>query len=165
MAACNSGSLPRTTCRIDGCVAVKRGESGGMTEILSPNSAILEKARELCSLILQSGEYRENASKIEAFFNDDAAQVAYRQFSKLGERLHQKQHDGELTQADIDGYDKEMAALRSNPVTAEFMDAEKTFNGIVGQIAKFVGKSLELGRLPEPDELGGGSCGSGCGCH
>ena len=90
-------------------------------EILSPNSAILDKTRELCTLILQSGEYRDNVSKIDAFFNDKAAQSAYRNFSKLGESLHQKQHAGELTQADIDGYDKEMAALRDNPVTAAFM--------------------------------------------
>ena len=137
-----------------------------MTEVLSPNSAILDKARELCSLILQSSEYRENVSKIDAFFNDKAAQAAYRDFSKLGEKLHQKQHAGELTQADIDGYDKEMAALRANSVTAEFMDAEETLNGIVSQISKLVGKTLELGRLPEPDELSDGCCNSGgCGCH
>jgi cell fate (sporulation/competence/biofilm development) regulator YlbF (YheA/YmcA/DUF963 family) len=137
-----------------------------MTETLSPNSAILDKTRELCSLILQSGEYRENVSKVDAFFKDEAAQAAYRDFSRLGERLHERQHAGELTQADIDGYDREMAALRANPVAAGFMDAEETFNGIVGQISKLVGKTLELGRLPEPDELDGGCCGGGgCGCH
>jgi cell fate (sporulation/competence/biofilm development) regulator YlbF (YheA/YmcA/DUF963 family) len=135
-------------------------------EILSPNSAILDKTRELCTLILQSGEYRDNVSKIDAFFNDKSAQSAYRNFSKLGESLHQKQHAGELTQADIDGYDKEMAALRDNPVTAAFMDAEETLNGIVSQVSKLVGKSLELGRLPEPEELSDGCCNSGgCGCH
>ncbi len=135
-------------------------------EILSPNSAVLDKARELCELILQSGEYRENAAKVEDFFKDQAAQVAYRDFSKLGERLHQRQHAGDLTQADIDGYDRELAALRANPVTAGFLDAEETLNGIVGQISRLVGKTLELGRVPEPDELSeGGSCGSGCGCH
>ena len=46
-------------------------------EILSPNSAILEKTRELCSLILQSGEYQENVSKIETFFANDDAQSQY----------------------------------------------------------------------------------------
>ena len=49
-------------------------------ETLSPNSAILDKTRELCTLILQSGEYRDNVSKIDAFFNDKAAQSAYRNF-------------------------------------------------------------------------------------
>lgn len=134
-------------------------------EILSPNSAVLDKARELCSLILQSGEYRDNLSRINAFFEDDSAQEAYRGFSELGERLHQKQHAGELTQADIDGYDAELAALRANPLAADFMDAEKTLNGIVSQISRLVGKSLELGRVPKPEELEDGCCGGGCGCH
>lgn len=134
-------------------------------EILSPNSAILDKTRELCSLILQSGEYQENFAKIETFFNDKEAQKAYRNFSKLGETLHQKQHAGELTEADIEGYDAELAALKTNSVTSEFMSAEETFNGITQQVARMVGKALELGRLPEPEDLAGGCCSSGgCGC-
>ncbi len=134
-------------------------------EALSPNSAILDKARELCELILQSSEYKDNLSKIDTFFEDKAAQQAYRDFSNLGERLHQKQHEGTLTQEDIDSYDVAQEELRSNAVAADFLDAEATLNGIVSQISRLVGKSLELGRVPEPDELSGGSCGSGCGCH
>jgi cell fate (sporulation/competence/biofilm development) regulator YlbF (YheA/YmcA/DUF963 family) len=135
-------------------------------EILSPNSAILDKTRELCSLILQSGEYQENVAKIDAFFNDKSAQASYRNFTKLGESLHQKQHAGELTEEDIEGYDAELAALKSNPITGEFMAAEETLNGIVQQVSRMVGKALELGRLPEPEDLAGGGCCSsgGCGC-
>ena len=139
-------------------------------EILSPNSAILDKTRELCSLILQSGEYQENVAKIDTFFKDEAAQDSYRQFTQLGESLHQKQHAGELTEEDIEGYDAELAALKTNPVTGEFMIAEETLNGIVKQVSRMVGKSLELGRLPEPEDLAdsgccGGGGGGGCGCH
>lgn len=136
-------------------------------EILSPNSAILDKTRELCSLILQSGEYQENVAKIDTFFNDKAAQASYRQFTELGESLHQKQHAGELTDEDIAGYDAELAALKANPVTGEFMIAEETLNGIVQQVSRMVGKSLELGRLPDPEDLAGGGCcggGGGGGC-
>lgn len=135
-------------------------------EILSPNSAILDKTRELCSLILQSGEYQENVAKIDAFFNDKSAQASYRNFTKLGESLHQKQHAGELTEEDIEGYDAELASLKANPITGEFMAAEETLNGIVQQVSRMVGKALELGRLPEPEDLAGGGCCSsgGCGC-
>ncbi len=135
-------------------------------EVLSPNSAILDKTRELCSLILHSGEYKENAARIDTFFNDKAAQTSYRNFSKLGESLHQKQSAGELTEDDIEGYDAELAALKANPVTGEYMAAEETLNGIVQQVSRMVGKALELGRLPEPEDLaGGGCCGGGsCGC-
>lgn len=136
-------------------------------EILSPNSAILDKTRELCSLILQSGEYQENVAKIDTFFKDKEAQASYRNFNKLGEALHQKQHAGELTDKDIEGYDAELAALKENAVTANFMAAEETLNGIVQQVSRMVGKALELGRLPEPEDLeSGGCCNSGgCGCN
>ena len=133
-------------------------------EILSPNSAILDKTRELCSLILQSGEYQESAAKIDAFFNDKSAQASYRNFTKLGESLHQKQSAGELTEDDIEGYDAELASLKANPITGEFMTAEETLNGIVQQVSRMVGKALELGRLPEPEDLAGGGCCSSGGC-
>jgi len=134
-------------------------------EVLSPNSALLEKTRELCSLILQSGEYQENVTKIEAFFADDDAQAEYRAFAKLGEELHQKQQAGEINKDDISGYQEKLNALKSNEVTANFMNAEEALNGMVSQISKHVGKTLELGRLPAPEDLeeGGGCCGSG-GC-
>jgi len=133
---------------------------------LSPNSTVLEKTRELCDLLLQSHEYRENAAKIETFFEDEKAQADYRSFAELGELLHRKQHEGQLTDADIAGYDAELQALKDNPVTADFMAAEETLNGIVRQISKLVGKTLELGRLPEPEDLEkSGCCNSGgCGC-
>lgn len=135
-------------------------------EVLSPNSAILDKTRELCSLILQSGEYQENVAKIETFFKDEEAQESYRNFAKLGEEMHSKQQEGSLEQSDIDSYEKQLAALKENGVTGEFMDAEQTLNGIVQQIAKQVGKTLELGRLPTAEDLDEGDCCSsgGCGC-
>lgn len=133
---------------------------------LAPNSAILEKTRELCDLLLQSREYRESAAKIEAFFADESAQRAYRDFAELGERLHQRQQAGLLNDADVAGYDAELQALKSDPVTGEFMAAEEMLNGIVRQISRHVGKTLELGRLPEPSDLEeSGCCNSGgCGC-
>jgi hypothetical protein len=32
-------------------------------------------------------------------------------------------------------------------------------------IQDYVSHTFELGRVPKPDEISGGSCGSGCGCH
>jgi cell fate (sporulation/competence/biofilm development) regulator YlbF (YheA/YmcA/DUF963 family) len=134
-------------------------------ETLSPNSAILEKTRELCTLILQSGEYQENVAKIEAFFADDDAQTDYRAFAKLGEDLHQKQQAGEITEDDITGYETKLNEIKSNEVTSSFMNAEEALNSMASQISKQVGKTLELGRLPTPEDLeGGGCCGGGsCG--
>ncbi|MEM1443015.1 MAG: YlbF family regulator, partial [Verrucomicrobiota bacterium] len=89
-------------------------------EVLSPNSAILEKTRELCSLILSSGEYQENVSKITTFFENEEAQKAYREFNEFGEKLHQKQQAGILTDNDVSAYDQKMKALKEDPVTGAF---------------------------------------------
>ena len=135
------------------------------TTTLPLNSAILEKTRELCTLILGSQEYKSNLEKIEAFFNDPAAQESYREFSQMGQDLHAKQHAGELNKEDIDAYDKLEVGLRENPVTGGFMSAEQSLNDIARQISQLVGKSLELGRLPEPEDMkSDGCCGGGCGC-
>ena len=136
-------------------------------ETLSLNSAVLEKTRELCSLILQSGEYKENVAKIETFFHDEEAQAQYRSFAELGEELHQKQQAGTITQDDVQGYEGKLESLKENSVTADFMDAEGTLNGMVQQISKQIGKTLELGRLPEPEDLEESGCCSsgGCGCN
>jgi len=135
-------------------------------ETLSLNSAIIEKTRELCSLVLDSADYKENVVKIEAFFADEEAQKSYREFSSLGQELHQKQHAGELTEEDISGYEAKKAALGENPVISGFMESESHLNSIVQQVAKHVGKTLELGRLPEPEDLQDSGCCSegGCGC-
>lgn len=129
------------------------------------NPTTLDKARELCSFILESDEYRDSASKIETFFENSSAQNAYRSFTDLGESLHYKQSAGKLTQEDIDGYEAAHASLRENAVTADFLDAEASLNSIASLVTKMVKKSLELGRVPEIDELSsGGCCGGGCGC-
>ena len=138
-----------------------------METTLSPNSAVLDKTRELCSLILQSGEYTENVSKIETFFKDEDAQASYREFASLGEELQQKQQAGSLNDEDIAGYESKLKALKTDPVTGGFMEAEEKLNGIVQQISKYVGKTLELGKLPDPEDLeDSGCCNSGgCGCN
>ncbi len=135
-------------------------------ETLSLNSAVIEKTRELCSLILESSDYKENVVKIEAFFADDDAQKAYRSFSELGQELHQKQHAGELSEEDVKGYEEQKATLHGNPVIDGFMQSETVLNSIVQQVAKHVGKTLELGHLPEPEDLQESDCCSsgGCGC-
>ncbi len=137
-----------------------------MESTLSPNSAVLEKTRELCSLILQSGEYTENVSKIETFFKDENAQTSYREFAALGEELHQKQQAGTLADEDVANYETKLKALKADPVTGGFMTAEETLNGIVQQVSKYVGKTLELGKLPDPEDLEDSGCCSsgGCGC-
>ncbi len=140
-------------------------------QVLSPNSAILEKTRELCELLLDSPEFHENTSKIRAFFSDDEAKSRYQHFHELSELLQQKQQAGELTDADINEYTDTLTALKEDSITGSFMTAEAAMNGIAQQISMHVSKTLEFGRLPTPEELEapqggccGGSGGGSCGC-
>jgi len=136
------------------------------TQTLPLNSAAIEKTRELCTLILESDSYRDQVARIEGFFEDDAAQQQYRDFSQLGQELHQKQQEGALTEDDIALYERKQSELNGNETVAGFMEAESVLNGIVKEVSRFVGKSLELGRLPEPEDLDSGECcnSGGCGC-
>jgi hypothetical protein len=36
---------------------------------------------------------------------------------------------------------------------------------IQDEVNQFVSKTFELGRVPSAEDLEGGSCGPGCGCH
>lgn len=136
-------------------------------DTLPLNSAIAGKTRELCALLLESPDYKSNVAKIETFFGDESAQQQYRDFAELGEQLQQKQHAGELTQPDVDLYQEKEAALREHPVAGPFLEAESQLNDLAKQISKHVAKTLELGRVPGPEDLAEDGCcgGGGCGCH
>ena len=60
---------------------------------------------------------------------------------------------------------RQREALLGNPVARGFLDAQEELNSIQESIQSHVAKTLELGRLPQPEDFEGGSCGHGCGCH
>ncbi len=136
------------------------------TATLPLNSTILEKTRDLCGSLLELPEYKENIADIESFIADDAAKAQYGAFAKLGDELHEKQHNGTLTDADIEQFDTQKAALNDNPKIATFLSAQENLNSIAQMISKHVAKTLELGRVPEPEEMEASECCSsgGCGC-
>ncbi|NNE92650.1 MAG: YlbF family regulator [Verrucomicrobiales bacterium] len=130
------------------------------------NSTILEKTRDLCGDLLELPEYKSSMKAVEAFLENDEAKAQYRSFADLGEELHQKQHAGSLTDEDIQKYDTAKSDLESNPLIAEFMAAQDGLNDIASTISKHVAKTLELGRVPSPEEMEAECCGnSGCGCN
>ena len=85
----------------------------------------------------------------------------------MGEQLHQKQHAGlELGTAEIKAFEAARDALFDNPVACEFMDAQRELDTLRKEITKYVGMTLELGRVPTAEDLvetGGGCCGGGGG--
>lgn len=132
------------------------------TETLPANSVILERTRELCEAILDWPDYKEQVTHIEAFLENDDAKTEYRSFAQLGEEMHRKQHAGELTDADIQNYESQKGEVEAKPLIGGFLAAQETLNEIHRTVATHVAKTLELGRLPQPEDLqSGGCCGGG----
>jgi cell fate (sporulation/competence/biofilm development) regulator YlbF (YheA/YmcA/DUF963 family) len=82
------------------------------------------------------------------------------------EELNHKQHQGvHLSQDEINAYESQRERVVNNPVAAGFIKAQQEVQGIQESVNRFLTKTFELGRVPSPDELNGGNCGHGCGCH
>lgn len=139
--------------------------------LLADNSTILIKTQELCAEIAGHPVFLQYQARIESFLDDDDARMQYRGAHELGEQLHQKQHAGiELGAAEVKAFEAARDALFDNPIACDFMDAQRELEGLRKEIGKYVGLTLELGRVPTAEDLvetGGGCCGGGggCGCH
>ena len=144
---------------------------GKRMTLLAENSTILNKTKELCAEIAGNPVFLQNQVRIETFLDDDDARTQYKNAHEMGEQLHQKQHAGlELGTAEIKAFEAARDKLFDNPVACEFMAAQRELEELRKEITKYVGMTLELGRVPTAEDLAetsGGCCGGngGCGCH
>jgi len=127
---------------------------------------VQQKTRELCQAIVEQPEFQEMRRQIEAFMSDETAKSQYQTVMEQGEMLQHKQQMGSpLSHDEIAAFEKDRDALVNNPVARGFLDAQQQINKVQESVGQLVSKTFELGRLPTEDEMNGGSCGSGCGCH
>ena len=133
-----------------------------MTSLAAP---VQSKLEELCRAILAEPGFEGARLQVEQFLINDEARAQYVRVSEAGEHLHHKQSQGvQLSDSEVTEFEKERERLLDNPVARGFLAAQEQLQGMQECINKFVGKTLELGRLPAEGDLGGG-CGQGCGCH
>jgi len=124
------------------------------------------KIEELCEALLNQPEVKSIRQRVDAFNADSDAQKQYETLSERGEYLQHKQQQGaQLTDAEIAEFEKHRELFFANPVAKGFVDAQQQMHKMQETVTKYVGKTLELGRVPAPEEMESGSCGSGCGCH
>jgi cell fate (sporulation/competence/biofilm development) regulator YlbF (YheA/YmcA/DUF963 family) len=127
---------------------------------------IEEKTRELCQTIINQPEMISIRKRIDTFLADAGARGQYEAVMSKGQALQEKQAQSQpLGGAEIADFEKHRDALLKNPVASGFLDAQEELHEIQHSIQKHIAKTLELGRLPTADDLDGGSCGQGCGCH
>jgi len=138
--------------------------------LIAEDSAVLAKTRELCAQIADDPAFVSLQESVERFLNDDAARLQYQSVHERGEELHQKQHAGiELGATEIREFEAAREALFDNPLARDFLAAREQLENLQKEITRYVGLTLELGRVPTDAEIaeasGGGCCSSGgCGC-
>ncbi|NJM37975.1 MAG: YlbF family regulator [Akkermansiaceae bacterium] len=135
--------------------------------IIAEDSPVIAKTKELCAQIANDPSVLKLQSDVERFLNDDAARLQYQSVHERGEELHHKQHAGvELSAVEIREFESARDALFENKIANDFLAAQRELESLQKQISKFVGATIELGRVPTAEDLAekGGCCGGGCGC-
>lgn len=128
---------------------------------------ILEKMEELCKAMLEQESCKELQLMIDQFSSDEQATQQYERFMEKHQFLQQKEHqDLDLTQDEINDYQQMENALYDNSTIRRFLYAQREFSQVHNLISQYFTKTIELDRLPEPNELkkGGCGCGGSCGC-
>ncbi|CAI6057066.1 hypothetical protein PAECIP112173_01633 [Paenibacillus sp. JJ-100] len=126
---------------------------------------IMHKMQELCSLLLQDEGYQEMRKMIDQFAADEDATAQYERFMEKHQALEEKEHQNiELLESEIQVYEEEERALYDHPLIRRFIYAQREFSQLHQQISNYFTKSIELNRLPEPQEWGKESCGCGGSC-
>ena len=129
-------------------------------------NAVVEKTRELCNTILAQPNMGSIRQRIDAFLADDKARNQYESVMTKGQTLNDKQQRSlPLSGEEISEFEQQRDALLNNPVARGFLDAQEAMHQIQDSVQKYVSKTLELGRMPEPEDFESGSCGHGCSCH
>ena len=142
--------------------------------ISSYDSSLISKTRERCSQIVSDPTYLQLQDKVERFLNDDAARLQYQSVHERGEELHHKQHAGiQLGAEEIREFESAREALFANEIATNFIEAQRELEQLQKLIGRYVGMTLELGRVPNAEDLeesssgccGGGGGGGGCCSH
>jgi len=137
-----------------------------MTTIESNDTAVQQKTRELCEAILAEPAVAAIRQRIDTFMADGLSRSQYETLMMKGQALQEKQQRSlPLSGEEISDFEREREAILNNPVARGFLDAQEELNQLQESIQTQVAKTLELGRLPQPEDLDSGSCGHGCGCH
>lgn len=132
--------------------------------MLAEDSPVMTKTKELCAAIAGDPEYQALLDKVERFLEDEAAKLQFQSVQERGEELHQKQSIGlALSDGEVEDFEAAREALLSNRIAREFLDAQQSLQSVQMAIGKYVGMTLELGRVPEAEDMAEkeGCCNSG----
>lgn len=131
------------------------------------SSPVDEKIRDLCQAIIERPDFADLRRRIDAFMVDEKVKYEYQMLNDSGALLQQKQQYGvQITEEEIGRFEALRDSFMKNPVATEFLDAQQEVSRVQDAIMKHIQKTLELGRVPTPEDMMDGSCcnNHGCGC-
>ena len=129
------------------------------------DNLVISKTQELCQTILDQAEFETIRQQIAAFMANEEAKGQYQSLSEKGEYLQHKQTQGvHLTDTEINEFERQREQFFNNPVARAFLDAQQAMHKMQETVSQYVGKTFELGRVPEPSDFDSGGCGPSCGC-
>jgi len=135
--------------------------------IITDDSPVTTKIRELCQTILDSAEYNAQMGSVEAFLDNDEARMLYQNVHERSEELRNKQRSGvELSDSEINLFKEARGEMEKNELIMDFLAAQDELQLVQATVSKFVGMSLEYGRIPTEEDFAAmedGCCGGGCG--
>ena len=132
---------------------------------LAQNETIRRKTLDLCQAILDEPAMQDIRLRIDQFMINDEAKAQYEKVASQGQALqHKQQQSLPLSGEEISAFEADRDKLMDNPVASGFLQAQDDLHHLQKSIQDYVGKTLELGRIPTEDDLHG-SCGHGCGCE
>ena len=122
------------------------------------------RTRELCEALAGSPEFESIRLRMERFSGDVEARMQFDLVSRRGAQLQQRLESGELLgETEVADFERQREALVANDVARDFLEAREHMIRLQEDIARWIGKTFELGRVPTASEMDG-SCGPGCGC-
>lgn len=128
-------------------------------------SEILEKARELGTMMAESNELKHFRAMEAVFYSDEEAQKVLNHYQARREEITAKMRETEMSPEALRSFQEElqgcMAELTANKVVNDYLEAKSAFNKVVTQVNSIISYCIE----GEEESGCGGNC-SGCsGCH
>lgn len=137
--------------------------------LIADDSALMATTKSLCETLVSQDAFKTLHGNVEAFLSNDEARLQYQNVHEMGDALNNKQRSGvELSDAEINEFEQAREQLLENGTVTNFMDAQRELQTVQQSISKYVGLTLELGRVPTEEDFaaaagdgGGGCCGGG----
>ena len=131
--------------------------------LIADDSVLMTTTKSLCSTLVEQPAFKALHGNVEAFLNNDEARLQYQSVHESGEALNNKQRSGvELSEGEISEFEQAREQLLQNTIVTDFMDAQKELQTVQQAVSKYVGLTLELGRVPTEEDFMAASGGGGC---